>query len=341
MTVYFAGSEPEAFDFYNDDPIWITTTGTYHDADYSRCALSAINNSVIYTDLKDVGSGLSEVWVQSRIASTSTLISNGQPLVRVFDSTGQILADVIVKTASGSKNSVLRYYTAAATAVEVNPQVPIDPSQNTNGHFLTFHFKLVGTSLTVEWYFDGVLAATVTVTVAFMSGKLVTRCGWGGSANDSVSYRVWHSEMLVTSMDPRGYRVSTLIPNSLGTKDEWTGNYADIDDLGLPSDADSIYTDAINKIETFGLTNLSAVAQNMDVVAAVMAARGRRGVTGPQNIKPIIRSNATDYEGPTYPTPPPIFSSLKKQVMENNPITGLPWTIAQIQDLEVGFKSLT
>lgn len=341
MTIYFAGTEPEAFTSFIQDPDYITTSGNYHDPDYSRCGLSGLENALITIDLAGVGTGLSEGWVQSRIHTTSTVLSANYPIVAIMDASGQILAEVIVKAASGTKNSVLRYYTAAATRVEVNPQVPVDPSQSTVGHFVTLYWNIVGTSLTVTWYFDSVLAATVTVNVPFMSGKLVKKCGWSGTGHTSTSYRMYHSEMIVSSEDPRGYRVATITPNSLGTKDEWTGNYADIDDLGVTFDADYIYTDAINKTESFGLTNLSATAQNMDVVAAVISARARRGVTGPQNIKPFIRTNSTDYEGATYPTVPATFTNLPPVVMAVNPVTGNPWTITEIQDLEAGFKSLT
>ncbi|USN16442.1 hypothetical protein POLUDNITSA_00270 [Brevundimonas phage vB_BpoS-Poludnitsa] len=341
MTIYFAGTEPEAFTSFIQDPNYITTSGNYHDPDYSRCGLSAYQDTLITIDLPGVGTGLSEGWVQSRIHSTPSLSTSGYPLVAIMDSSGQRLADIITKSSSGTKNSVLRYYTAAATRVEVNPQVPIDPSESNVGHFVTLYWKIVGTSLTLTWYFDSVLAATVTVSVPFMSGKLVKQCGWGGTAHASTSYRIFHSEMIVSSEDPRGYRVATITPNSLGTKDEWTGNYADIDDLGVTFDADYIYTDAINKIESFGLTNLSAAAQNMDVVAAVVSARARRGITGPQNIKPFVRTNSTDYEGATYPSVPATFTNLPPVIMSVNPVTGNPWTITEIQDLEAGFKSLT
>lgn len=341
MTIYFAGTEPEAFTSYVQDTPYMSTSGAYHDPDYSRCALSSYENTLITINLSGVGSGLSEGWMQSRIGSTDALISSGFPVLQIADATGQILAEIITKSSGSPLPSVLRYYTAAATRVEVNPQVNIRPSGSAAGQWVTLYWKIVGTSLTLTWYFNNVLAATVTVTVAFMSGKLVKQCSWGGTGHTSTSYRIWHSEMLVSSEDPRGYRVATITPNSLGTKDEWTGNYADIDDLGVTFDDDYIYTDAINKIESFGLTNLSAAAQNMDVVAAVVSARARRGFTGPQNIKPFIRTNSTNYEGATYPAVPATFTNLPPVVMGVNPVTGNPWTITEIQDLEAGFKSLT
>lgn len=342
MTIYFAGSEPEAFTTFVQDTPYITTSGSFHDTDYSRCALSSFESSLIMIDLPGVGDGVSEGWMQSRITVTESLISTGYPVLQIADKNGQILADIITKSQAQSIPCVLRYYTAAATRVEVNPQVAIRPTgSSTTPQWITLYWKIVGTSLTLTWYFNGVVAATVTVTVAFMSGKLVRQCSWGGTGHNSTSYRIWHSEMIVSSEDPRGYRVATVVPNSLGTKDEWIGNYADIDDVGIPSDADYIYTDAINKIESFGLTNLSVTAQNMDVVAAVVSARARRGVTGPQNLKPFIRTNSTDYEGATYATVPSTFTNMPPVVMGVNPVTGNPWTITEIQDLEAGFKSLT
>lgn len=350
MTVYFAGTEPDAFDSGPNDTGRVTTTNASNrdsfDPEYSRCALSAYQRSVIPTaTIKEWGDGITEGWVQGRLGfnNNGNLISVGYPLFEVQDKDGKVLFDVITKAGGGGFNSVLRYSTSDTVRVEVNPQAPIHPAPGTGAHrFNTLYFKIVGSSLTLTWYLDALPVSTVTVTVAYINGKKAKTFCWGGTGHDNSSYFIWQSEMLVTSEDCRGWRVATLGPNSLGTKDEWNGNYADIDEAGVYDDADYIFTDTVNKVELFGVSNLSVSAQNMDVVAVTLSTRARRGLTGPQNIKGVIRTNGTEVEtAANLGAVPPIFNPLRQAIWENNPVTGVPFTVAEVQNVELGYKSLT
>ncbi|QHJ75225.1 hypothetical protein DELTA_32 [Brevundimonas phage vB_BsubS-Delta] len=350
MTVYFAGTEPDAFDSSPNDTTRVRTVNTAainaFDPDYSRCGISAYQSNPIPTAvLKEWGDGITEGWVQSRLGFTNNgaLISAGHPVFSVRDKDDKELFGVITKTTSAGFNAVLRYSTSDTVRVEVNPQGTLNPLPGSAAsRFTTMYFKIDGTSLTLTWYLDSIPISSVTVTVAYMNGKKAKIFCWGGTGHENSSYYIYVSEMLVASEDCRGWRVATLGPNSLGTKDEWIGNYADIDEAGPYDDGDYISIDTANKVELFGLTNLSVPAQNMDVVALTFTGRGRKGLTGPQNIKAVLRTNATEVESATtfsnvYPT----FNALGQKVWDVNPVTGNPWTVAEIQNLEAGFKSIT
>lgn len=350
MTVYFAGTEPDAFDLAPFDGHVRTANNTTSvnafDPEYSRCAISGETRAhMMVATIKNWGDGISEGWVQSRLGFTNNgdIISAGYPVVEVRDKDNKILFDVITKSASNGFNSVLRYSTSDTARVEVNPQAPIHPSpKNAAFRFNTLYFKINGTTLTLTWYLDGLPVSTVTVTVAYMSGKLAKTFAWAGSAASNSIYWIYHSEMLVTSEDCRGWRVATLGPNSLGAKDEWIGNYADIDEVGAPDDNDAISADTAAKVELFGLSNLSVSAQNMDVVAVALSARARRGLTGPQNIKGVIRTNSTEVDtASNLGNVAPIFQPLTQAIWENNPVTGVPFTVSEVQNLELGVKSAT
>ena len=350
MTVYFAGTEPDAFDLAPFDghvrTSGNTTSVNAFDPEYSRCAISGETRvHMAVATIKNWGDGISEGWVQSRLGFTNNadLITPGYPLVEVRDKDNKILFDVITKSEYNGFNSVLRYSTSDTARVEVNPQAPIHPSpKNAAFRFNTLYFKINGTTLTLTWYLDGLPVSTVTVTVAYMSGKLAKTFAWAGSGYSNSLYWIYHSEMLVTSEDCRGWRVATLGPNSLGTKDEWVGNYADIDEVGVPDDKDAISADTAAKVELFGLSNLSVSAQNMDVVAVALSARARRGLTGPQNIKGVIRTNSTEVDtASNLGNVAPTFQPLTQVIWENNPVTGAPFTVSEVQNLELGVKSAT
>lgn len=349
MTVYFAGTEPDAFDLAPFDGhvrTANTTSVNAFDPEYSRCGISGeMREHMMVATLKNSGDGISEGWVQSRLGFTSngSIITPGYPIVEVRDKDNKILFDVLTKTTSNGFNCVLRYSTSDTVRVEVNPQAPINPSPgNAAFRFNTLYFKIAGTTLTLTWYLDGLPVSSVTVTVAYMSGKLAKTFAWAGSSASNSAYWIYHSEMLVTSEDCRGWRVATLGPNSLGTKDEWIGNYADIDEVGAPDDNDAISTDTAAKVELFGLSNLSVSAQNMDVVAVALSARARRGLTGPQNVKGVIRTNSTEVDtASNLGNVAPIFQPLTQVIWENNPVTGVPFTVSEVQNLELGVKSAT
>lgn len=350
MTVYFAGTEPDAFDLAPIDSHVRTAANTSavnaYDPEYSRCAIAGEQRDIMaVATIKNWGDGIAEGWVQSRLGfnNNGNLISAGYPVVEVRDKDNKILFDVLTKTTTGGFNAVLRYSTSDTVRVEVNPQAPIHPNPGAAAfRFNTLYFKIAGTTLTLTWYLDGLPVSTVTVTVAYMSGKLAKTFAWAGASNSDSSYWFYHSEMLVTSGDCRGWRVATLGPNSLGTKDEWIGNYADIDEVGVYDDADYISTDTAARVELFGVSNLSVSAQNMDVVAVALSTRGRRGLTGPQNVKGVIRTNATEVEtAGNLGNVAPVFQPLTQAIWENNPVTGVPFTVSEVQNLELGYKSVT
>nr|DAV12606.1 MAG TPA: hypothetical protein [Caudoviricetes sp.] len=350
MTVYFAGTEPDAFDLAPIDGHVRTAANTSsvnaYDPEYSRCAIAGEKRDVmVVATIKNWGDGIAEGWVQSRLGFTNSgyLITAGYPVVEVRDKDDKILFDVLTKSSDGGFNSVLRYATSDTARVEVNPQAPIHPAPGSAAfRFNTLYFKIAGTTLTLTWYLDGLPVSTVTVTVAYIGGKLAKTFAWAGSGYDSSFYWFYHSEMLVASEDCRGWRVATLGPNSLGTKDEWIGNYADIDEVGAPDDNDVISTDTAAKVELFGLSNLSVSAQNMDVVAVALSVRARRGLTGPQNIKGVVRTNSTEVDtASNMGNVAPIFQPLTQAIWENNPVTGAPFTVSEVQNLELGVKSAT
>lgn len=350
MTVYFAGGEPESYDEGPLEGVNVRTTApnssyNAYDPDFSRCGVAGFQrNTRPGVKLKNVGDGLTEGWGQSRLgfSSNSSLISYGWPVIEFADADDIVLFGIITKaTGGGTFPSAMRYSTGASTSVEVNPQGNLRAATDMFS-FVTMYFKLVAGVLDLAWYVNGIPIASVSgVSVPYLNGRKVKTVRWGGTNYaDNITYTFWHSETLVTSVDPRGWRVSTLAPNSLGNYDAWNGNYADIDEPGAVVDADYISSDTAAQVESFGLSNLSVLAQNMDVKAVALASRGRRGAAGPQNVQGMLRTNSADVYSANLAGVVPTFSNLSGLIWQVNPVTGNPWTIAEIQNLEAGFKSI-
>lgn len=324
MAVLFAGTEPEAF-LASGNVGWSTTAAAF-DADYSRGA-SVVDSATTAT--ANVGSR-NEVWAQARFRLTSA--SGTGSILVVRDSSGAPLAGV-----RGISGTLVAFHSSSASArIDIAPTVVYVTG---TAYFVTLHVKWVAVNqLLVEFFFDGALISSATVTHAWIASKKPAQAEFTGNA--AASSPTNFSEAVVTDTeDPRGWRVSTLSPNGNGALGEWAGSYVDVDEIGLPDDNDFISSDTAGQIELFAMSNLSAPAQNMTPVAVALSTRARVGTGGPQNIQPGIRVGGANFFGGNLSGLTPVFGPAPVAVWDTNPATSGPWSVADIQNLETGYKS--
>jgi hypothetical protein len=159
-----------------------------------------------------------------------------------------------------------------------------------------------------------------------------------GGSSSSTSVRVWASEIIVATTDPRTLRVVSLPPTADGNDTAWTGTFADIDEIEI-SDSDIIDSDTADQVENFVTTNMPAALADYDPRELRVVARAQRGASGPQNMQCHVRSNVTNY-----------FSGTKSLNLSFDPIihpftvdpdTTNPWTNAGIDACQIGVKSIT
>lgn len=327
MAVLFAGSELEAFSA--DSVISFVTSGAGRfDPDYSRGAISAPSGSSVFR--AEVGAR-DELWISVRHFTANSFSSNSN-VVAVLDSAGNVL--FALRVLAGNVLAAA-YYTASTTNTTISPSAAVLSS---SPYTLTFHVKMLAANQAlVEFFLDGVPISSATVTSAWFSGKKPFSARFNTSG--TVSY---FSEVIITdSEDPRGWRVATLAPNGSGSSDEWTGSYVDVDEIGVPDDLDFISSATAGQVELFSMSNLSAPAQNMTPVAVCQATRARVGAGGPQNIQPGIRTGGANFFGSSLTGLTPEFGATPSCVWGVNPATSNPWTIAEIQNLEAGYRSAT
>ncbi len=328
MTLLFAGSEPEAFDFVDAGLTWATTSAASFDANYARGYMQIRSAKALGIDL---GADQTEVWVG--LYAFTGAAGNGTNNITLETAAGENLAAV---TSPTSSTFASRYATSATAFTNISPT---GPRTSTTKYRLLLHYKKVATNQAlIEFYQEDVLISSATITHAWQGTKLPRWVFIGGGSGSSFPENI--SEVIITdSEDPRGWRVSTLAPNANGATNDWAGTYVDIDELGPPEDTDYISSDTAGQVELFGLSNLSVPAQNMGVRAVLLSARSRKGDTGPQNIQPLVRTGGVDYAGADLPGLTSAFLA-KRTIWDVNPATGIAWTVSEIQALEAGFKSL-
>lgn len=156
-------------------------------------------------------------------------------------------------------------------------------------------------------------------------------------ATDSVAghgFRV--DDIYVDTSDFLGEcRVPGIRPNADGTYVELTPStgtthYQRVDETN-GADGETVYGATAGLRDTFGLENITAGA----TVAAVQVNMLARS-DGTRGGAMLVRTNGSDFEEPAIAlSTTPAF---RRKVMTSNPATAAPWTAAEVNALEVGFK---
>jgi hypothetical protein len=138
-------------------------------------------------------------------------------------------------------------------------------------------------------------------------------------------------------------KIELLAPNGAGSNTEWNvsgagSNWEAVGDNELPPDAsDYVLTDAIGEKDTYNIEDAPSVSSIQAVALSDWLLKSS-GAT-PQNVKQMIVSGVTTSFGKTV-TPSTSFKHYQS-VWDEDPDTGLPWTKAMIDALEIGRESAT
>lgn len=206
---------------------------------------------------------------------------------------------------------------------------------NPNGVW-TFRVQ-VGASITVEFYYEGVLMQSATAANTGGKGKPVL----GG--DDAVGY--WHynstsddvafSEYIVTdNEDPRGWTLSEIVPTTPGTYAEWVSN-----NLAAFTDADTgtgNSADANGERLSFSGPYLGGAGT---IRSVIMAGQAARQAGSPNHLRPFARIGGVNYPGANI-----ALGAKRAPIMQEwtlNPATGLPWTATDLASIEFGWEART
>ncbi len=191
-------------------------------------------------------------------------------------------------------------------------------------------------SANVKIYLDGNATATIDWTGSLTGLGFTTLDCFRALSNAVIGVNSFVSEIIIADEDTRTYvAVATLAPDGAGTTNQWTGTYADIDEAVL-NDADMITSAAAGQIFECTLNDLPA--GNWSVRGVKIAARASKGASGPGTLKLGIDSAGTDST-----VDRALTTSLAnyERLMELNPITGVRFTVAEVNALQAALISAT
>ncbi len=183
---------------------------------------------------------------------------------------------------------------------------------------------------------EGALAANVgTVLFTNQHSTNVTSERWE-------DFAIWTSGGDAPTGFIGDFSIETLFPDLNGTTVNGTpapgGSiaYQTVDELGV-HDGDSSYmlNATAGNIDLFHVANLNATAtvHGVNVITSV-----RGDAPGLRVIAAALRTNSANYFGSNQNVPSQAAYVTKSGSFGLNPNTGLAWTVAQINDLQVGYK---
>lgn len=150
----------------------------------------------------------------------------------------------------------------------------------------------------------------------------------------------WFDDIVIDSTAyPGTTHIQAIQPNGVGSSTQWTAlsgaNWDNVDEIP-PSDADYVYVNAVGQVDLYTASNLVGTIAAVKCVQ-VQARSVAQGAPTPTTLQLAVRTHATNYFGASIVVPT-AFKGLPN-VWENNPFSGVAWTVAEVNDVEIGVKS--
>jgi hypothetical protein len=139
---------------------------------------------------------------------------------------------------------------------------------------------------------------------------------------------------------PGDTRIQKITVNGTGTTTDWSpsagANYECVDEIPA-DDTDYVYTNTVNLIDLYNVSSLVGEVESVKCIQ-VQARAKKEGLSTPQNLQLGVKSGITNDFGSSQA----LESDYKNfaELWEVNPATSSAWTKAEIDDLEIGIKSI-
>jgi hypothetical protein len=304
MTIIWCGGE-------DIDTFWTDGGGTYNSYDGSFARISP-QGGHFFNKFTPV----STCWMSVKIYP-DTWANRG--CVSLRDSnTGALLG-----IGQGTSANRINLFKQGATRIILQEETT---GRFTAGVKIDINLINYSTNGSVKVYANGILAIDYTGDIVSYSATSFDHIYNMHETNLAIS------ELIVADEDTRLMRLKTLAPSATGDTNSWSGSYADIDDISI-SDADKLYT---STPDADALVNLTGMPSGNYTPLAVKLNTRFVNEASQYGLQQGVKTNGSIYLSDTQ-------QSLKywgnKEVMfHTNPITGLPWTSAEIEALQFAYR---
>lgn len=327
MTVLFAGGEQEGFVSIGN--VGFATDTSRFDSTFSNGSLGADNVSSITASFEST-SDLWFHWLSNYRWDLGTF-NDGSPIT-IFDGATPVVR--IRVDASNSFVSVFFQYWNGSSWVNIgatNPVLVQGVKQDIDIHC---NFAASGGEFTLYQNGSAVASFTGDTTVG---GTAASSMSFQGSTSQNTGSMV--SQVVVADESTLSWRVETILATADGAATDWTGTFADIDEVGLANDTSQVNSSTNGQEELFVLED-PTTPTNYKVAALVLASRSKIGSSGPQNMQFLTRSGSTIFPSSNVSG---IDLSLRpfQLVQATDPDTSAEWDDTSLAAVQGGVKAIT
>ncbi len=344
MTALFRGAEDIHF-----SPIGVpsvdNTAGHWRNG-YARCALKSLNtasqagtdgpNQVLNNGWRipsSYGIVAGNFWFTARVYSDGNDTSGASGQFWNALSAGDVARLQLRRPGSGISRGSLDFNlvkldnagtatllasSSGAVAFQAVTKIDIHLNYATNGFF-----RLYGDGDLLLSYTGDVTTNGVTSLTGIDMGS------WGITG----SFTSW-SEVIWDTTDTRSMGLVTIAPNAVGSLDQWTGTFTDINQI-TNTDLSFNSTPTSGEVQLYNNTQLPV--GEFSIVDFTSTARGVSSGS-PATYDFELITHATVFDSPTQT--PAASLGLQYYTWTLNPFTGNPWTISEINVIQQGMKSL-
>lgn len=299
--------------------------GSRHDAAFARTSIGLFGFTTYYET--DHVTESAEVFFHADWEQDSWLGSATAEVLNFYDDAGLAIARMQVTAPGGSFGTIQMQYLDTDLTTWTNAGTSFTISAD-NRYTLDIRINC-DASGTVAIYSSGTLRnGGPTIDLSHLDGVSYARI-----YNTNSGY--W-SQIIIATESTIGHRLKTVPATGAGATTDWTGTYAEIDEIAY-SDADFINSATNGQVELF--SHSTTIPDGYRVKAVVVTARAKRGSTGPANLQLALRSSGTTYF--TASQALDLGYGAFVGVWENDPATAAPFTASSIAALQFGVKAVT
>lgn len=325
MTLVFAGGEMSAFSPSDNTIIESAlTSNAPFNADFARCGIrlgdlggSSTDTSFAETDhwTAETDGYLHFEYFQPSTGGTTTYVS-------LLDGTDTTNVRIRRTTSSSTHTLTLQYLDALSAWTDAGSvAIPVSTLQTFD---LRWKFDASGE---LALYISGTKRIDFTGDLSHLSGVEYARLHSQGLPGTI-------SQVIMSDESTIGLRLTTGAPTGAGASTDWTGTYAEVDEI-VYSDADFVNSSTANQVELF--THGITIPSGYRVKAVAVTARAKKGSTGPSNIQLAIRTAATHVSSSQSLD---VGYAPYVAIWETDPSTGAAFTTSAIETLQFGVKSI-
>ena len=332
MALLFIGGEVE--DFVRVGTVSAELSVSGYRTSHARVAVNAHGGAWGVNYIRAPFTASSSIGLTARVHTGATNISTGQPFLW-FASGGS--ARLRLKANSPSPTTLtLESYTSGGTATALATSTSTIAFSNIYRLDLLVSYGAAGRA---RLWVDGVLFIDTGTMDITASGSTTLDSANFGNVRTATQNAPWSEVIVTDGEDPRPLSLKTLVPNATGDVTGWTsGAWGDIDEYEA-SDTDLAVSDTANQVLAVNCTGMPSGGSGLSVRAVKSVAYAARGATGPSKLALGVRQSSTNAfaSGVTLDTGYGVVS----QTWTTNPVTGAAFTSAEIDALQLAYRSET